>query len=277
MRGFTRRLLFPLLALLVGDRPLRSREPNRNIRFGLPSAAPACDPRNHESYLVKRPQYVLLSYNNRTHTPNWVCWQLRKDDIGKAQPRTHSSPDPAACHAPRLRAHHHARLRRLRLRPRTSMPGPGPFQQPGRHGQHLLPDERAPPVARLESERLGAARKLLPSAGPRWARFVHLLRPARDWRRGQEWPQGSTIGKGRMEVVVPAPALEGHSRPARRRSGAAEEHACHCHHHAERPERRLRLAELPGERARGGEDDRLHLLPDHRRRCRRRRSRSPAG
>src|SRR3954470_7007037 len=63
----------PLLLALLGDvAPLRSPEPNPNVRFGLPSPAKP-DPRQREDYLIERPQYVL-SYNAEKRTPNWVSW-----------------------------------------------------------------------------------------------------------------------------------------------------------------------------------------------------------
>jgi endonuclease G len=95
--------LVPLLALLLAascapppdskpDGKERSeQEADRNIRFGLPAPAKA-DPSEREAYLISRPQYTL-SYNGKTRTPNWVCWQLRKEDIGKAQ-RGPFEPDP---------------------------------------------------------------------------------------------------------------------------------------------------------------------------------------
>jgi endonuclease G len=69
-----------------------SRGGNPNIRFGLPSL-PSRDPyKARESLLIDRPQYVL-SYNAGTRTANWVCWRLRKQDIGNA-PRVAFEPDP---------------------------------------------------------------------------------------------------------------------------------------------------------------------------------------
>ncbi len=85
-----RRLLLPLLAILLAL-PIAAREPpegNPNVRFGLPAPAGT----DREAYLVERPQYVL-SYNARTRTPNWVCWRLRKEDLGKAA-RGPFAPDP---------------------------------------------------------------------------------------------------------------------------------------------------------------------------------------
>jgi len=87
----TRRLILPLLALFLAASALTAEEPNRNVRFGLPSPAKA-DPKQREDYLIERPQYVL-SYNAKTRTPNWVSWELRKEDIGRAA-RGPFSPDP---------------------------------------------------------------------------------------------------------------------------------------------------------------------------------------
>ena len=72
MTALARRLVLPLLALLLAALPLVAQEPNRNIRFGLPSPAKA-DPKQREDYLIERPRYVL-SYNAKTRTPNWVSW-----------------------------------------------------------------------------------------------------------------------------------------------------------------------------------------------------------
>lgn len=84
--------LVPLLVALFAISPLwSSEEPNRNIRFGMPSPAKA-DPEQREDYLITRPQYVL-SYNAETRTPNWVSWCLRRSDIGKAD-RGPFEPDP---------------------------------------------------------------------------------------------------------------------------------------------------------------------------------------
>jgi endonuclease G len=74
------RLTPPLLVLLLAASPAAAQEANRNVRFGMPAPAQA-DPESREAYLIARDQYVL-SYNAKTKTPNWVCWQLRKEDIG---------------------------------------------------------------------------------------------------------------------------------------------------------------------------------------------------
>jgi endonuclease G len=81
----------PLLALLLAVTPLAAAEPSPNVRFGLPSPARA-DPKQREDYLIERPQYAL-SYNAETRRPNWVCWRLRQEDLGKAQ-RGPFEPDP---------------------------------------------------------------------------------------------------------------------------------------------------------------------------------------
>src|SRR5438132_8020381 len=91
MTPLARRLVLPLLALLWAASALSAQQPNRNVRFGLPSPAKA-DPRQREDYLIERPQYVL-SYNAKTRTPNWVSWRLRKEDIGQAS-RAPFQPDP---------------------------------------------------------------------------------------------------------------------------------------------------------------------------------------
>jgi endonuclease G len=57
----------------------------------MPAPAKA-SPESREAYLIDRPQYVL-SYNAKTRTPNWVCWRLRKEDIGNAA-RGPFQPDP---------------------------------------------------------------------------------------------------------------------------------------------------------------------------------------
>jgi endonuclease G len=89
MTAPTKRLASLLgLLLVAGCAPLPSlpvakREADRNILFGMPAPAKE-DPAEREAYLFKRPQYTL-SYNAKRLTPNWVCWQLRKDNIGHAQ------------------------------------------------------------------------------------------------------------------------------------------------------------------------------------------------
>jgi endonuclease G len=83
----------PLLAmlLLAAASAVAAQEANRNIRFGMPAPA-GTDPKDRAAFLIGRPQYVL-SYNARKLTPNWVCWQLRKEDIG-SEARGPFGPDP---------------------------------------------------------------------------------------------------------------------------------------------------------------------------------------
>lgn len=64
---------------------------NRNVRFGMPADAKA-DEQHRNAYLIDRPQYVL-SYNDSTKNPNWVCWNITATDIGKAT-RGAFEPDP---------------------------------------------------------------------------------------------------------------------------------------------------------------------------------------
>jgi endonuclease G len=79
-----------LAPLLLHGEPPKAHV-NRNIPFGMPGAAKA-DPEHKDAYLIERPQYVL-SYNDKRKTPNWVCWQLVKKDIGKVA-RGAFEPDP---------------------------------------------------------------------------------------------------------------------------------------------------------------------------------------
>ncbi len=65
---------------------------NRNVRFGMPAEAKA-DPTSRDAYLMDRPQYVL-SYNDTTKNPNWVCWNLTAGDIGDTKRDESFEPDP---------------------------------------------------------------------------------------------------------------------------------------------------------------------------------------
>ena len=49
MTTLTRRRFLPLLALLLSAASLSAEEPNRNVRFGLPTPAKA-DPKQREDY-----------------------------------------------------------------------------------------------------------------------------------------------------------------------------------------------------------------------------------
>jgi endonuclease G len=65
---------------------------NRNVRFGMPAPATA-DPANKDAYLLERPQYVI-SYNDAKKTPNWVCWNLNRGDVGNTKRAASFEPDP---------------------------------------------------------------------------------------------------------------------------------------------------------------------------------------
>jgi endonuclease G len=66
---------------------------NRNLLLGNPSNA-ASSVASTDNYLMVKPQYVL-SYNNKTHTANWVSWQLNKSWIGTADRKNDFRPDDA--------------------------------------------------------------------------------------------------------------------------------------------------------------------------------------
>jgi endonuclease G len=71
--------------------PISSATNNRNLLLGNPSnAAPSVA--NIDNYLMVKPQYVL-SYNNKTHTANWVSWQLNRSWIGAADRQDNFRPD----------------------------------------------------------------------------------------------------------------------------------------------------------------------------------------
>jgi endonuclease G, mitochondrial len=103
MSKLLRWLALPCIALLLGCTqdvaPLSTSDQTTavfedggpNARFGRSSLASA-DPGHREDFLIERPQYVL-SYNARTHGPNWVSWRLRRSDIGNAA-RAVFEPDP---------------------------------------------------------------------------------------------------------------------------------------------------------------------------------------
>jgi endonuclease G len=87
--------LLSLAILLVFQiaEPILTQAPNPNVRFGMPAPAKPDAESSREAFLISRPQSVL-SYNAKTRTPNWVCWRLRRGDIGNA-PRSPFEPDPA--------------------------------------------------------------------------------------------------------------------------------------------------------------------------------------
>jgi len=55
MLTFTRRLVLPLLVLLLAAASVFAEEPNRNVRFGLPSPAKVGDKTEKRAYLVGKP------------------------------------------------------------------------------------------------------------------------------------------------------------------------------------------------------------------------------
>jgi endonuclease G len=73
--------------------PISSTVNNRNLLLGNPSNA-ASSVASTDNYLMVKPQYVL-SYNNKTHTANWVSWQLNKSWIGTADRKNDFRPDDA--------------------------------------------------------------------------------------------------------------------------------------------------------------------------------------
>jgi endonuclease G len=100
MLNTARLLRLALLSLLLaagcntpnGIDPGQQEPPgNPNIRFGMPAPA-AAERDSRDAYLLDRPQYVL-SYNAEKRTANWVCWRLRKEDIGNVA-RGSFEPDP---------------------------------------------------------------------------------------------------------------------------------------------------------------------------------------
>ncbi|MBP3741643.1 MAG: DNA/RNA non-specific endonuclease [Treponema sp.] len=45
-----------------------------------------------ENFLMEKPQFTL-SYNNKTHNPNWVAWHLCAEDLGDADRANNFRPD----------------------------------------------------------------------------------------------------------------------------------------------------------------------------------------
>jgi endonuclease G len=73
--------------------PISSVTNNRNLVLGNPSNA-ASSLASIDNYLMVKPQYVL-SYNNKTHTANWVSSQLNRSWIGAADRQDNFRPDNA--------------------------------------------------------------------------------------------------------------------------------------------------------------------------------------
>jgi endonuclease G, mitochondrial len=77
--------------------PTSSAANNPNLLLGNPSnAAPSVA--SAGNYLMVKPQYAM-SYNSKTHTANWVSWQLNRSWLGAADRKNDFRPDdvlPAA-------------------------------------------------------------------------------------------------------------------------------------------------------------------------------------
>ena len=85
-------LVLALFVAVVGAADPPKAPANRNVRYGTPGEAKD-DPAHKEAFLIDRPQYVM-SYNDKTKTANWVCWQLVAKDIGRTA-RGEFHPDKA--------------------------------------------------------------------------------------------------------------------------------------------------------------------------------------
>jgi|GEM_PF-3137160 len=58
----------------AAQNPVAQATNNPNLLLGNPSNA-ASSVASADNYLMVKPQFVM-SYNNKTHTANWVSWQL---------------------------------------------------------------------------------------------------------------------------------------------------------------------------------------------------------
>lgn len=72
------------------QKPAAAATNNPNLLLGNPSGATMNT--TSANYLMIKPQYVL-SYNNKTHTANWVSWQLNRSWIGNADRQDNFRPD----------------------------------------------------------------------------------------------------------------------------------------------------------------------------------------
>jgi endonuclease G, mitochondrial len=79
--------------LKPGTKEPTSSVTNNNLLLGNPSNA-VSSIASTGNYLMVKPQYVM-SYNNKTHTANWVSWQLNKYWIGTADRQDNFRPDDA--------------------------------------------------------------------------------------------------------------------------------------------------------------------------------------
>jgi endonuclease G len=65
---------------------------DRHLALGMPAKA-TTDKSHKDAYLLKK-EFFAVSYNNSKGTPNWVAWNLRKDDFGDAaRPKDAFHPD----------------------------------------------------------------------------------------------------------------------------------------------------------------------------------------
>jgi len=77
----------------TAQNPVASATNNSNLLLGNPSNA-AASIASADNYLMVKPQFVM-SYNNKTHTANWVSWQLNRSWIGAADRKNDFRPDDA--------------------------------------------------------------------------------------------------------------------------------------------------------------------------------------
>jgi endonuclease G len=88
---FVQRFRLALAAFVLIVLPV-SAQPNRNIPFGKPVPITKFADPTKEDHLIERAEYVL-SFNGSKNIPNWVAWNLVKEDIGN-QHRGAFEPDP---------------------------------------------------------------------------------------------------------------------------------------------------------------------------------------
>ncbi|MDF0556419.1 DNA/RNA non-specific endonuclease [Kamptonema sp. UHCC 0994] len=74
------------------QKPAAAATNNPNLLLGNPSNAAPNIASSANNYLMVKPQYTM-SYNNKTHTANWVSWQLNKSWIGPADRKNDFRPD----------------------------------------------------------------------------------------------------------------------------------------------------------------------------------------
>jgi endonuclease G len=77
----------------TAQNPVASATNNPNLLLGNPSNV-APNIASTDNYFMVKPQYVL-SYNNKTHTANWVSWQLNRSWMGTADRQDNFRPDNA--------------------------------------------------------------------------------------------------------------------------------------------------------------------------------------